>query len=355
LTVSVEKEKEESPSVDFLSDCKSEPDGRLTKYYQCRYQDINTLVGVVNANKSPNGVVIPNPQTNQIVITDTKEGLLKIASALSQLDVPSPQVLIKVRVIEISTSDQWEYGFEYKQDRSNAIGVIRKIEGNFQPKNYLDSLKPGAHPFQGSAFTIKTGGRSGGDIDVIVRMFHELGDVTVEACPNLLVGENKSATITSGEEVPYVIANVQGGTVFYSTSYKPAGVSLVVKPEFIGYDGARLYVKAEVSSITGWTDPSLVGGVSNPIITKKSAETTVPVSDGDLLLFGGLITKHRMLIKRSVPLLGDIPILGYLFSANRYENSYSELCFLLSIKIVSPLKQETIPAKPSEEKGEPAK
>ncbi|MCX7703339.1 MAG: hypothetical protein N2234_04470 [Planctomycetota bacterium] len=355
VTVTVEEEEKPTPKADFLADCRVEADGRLTKFYKCRYQDIGTVTNIVNTNKSPSGVVFQNVQTNTLVITDTKEGMLRIAESLSQLDVLSPQVLIKVRVLELSSYDHWEYGFEYKQDRSSTEGVIQKIEGTFNPKNYIDSLKPGATPFQGPTFTIKTGGKSGGNIDIIVRALHELGDVNVEACPNLLVGENKTATITSGEEVPFVITTVSGGVVVYSTTYKPVGITLMVKPEFVGYEGVRLYVKAEVSSVTGWTDPSLVGGISNPIVTKKTAETTVSVQDGDLLIFGGLITKRRLLVRRAVPLLGDIPVLGYLFSSNRYENANAILNFLLSIEVLSPLKDEKIPEgekkdKPSEKK-----
>ena len=346
LTVSVEEEDEGDAlldSVDFLADCRVEADGRLTKFYRCRYQDPKAVMDVVNRNKSKKGFVYLNSATNTLVITDTKEGLLRIAEALTRLDIPSPQVRIKVRVVELTRSDQLEYGFEYTQDRSGKTGIIRKTEGMFDPKNYLDSLKPGAHPFQGTTITFAGSGKRRGNIDLIVRAFRELGDASVNACPDLVVIQGKQATITAGEEVPFITSSVTGSTVNYSTQFKPVGVTLIVRPELVNYDGVRLYVKAEVSSVTGWTDPSLVGGVSNPIVSKRSAETTICAKDHSIFIFGGLITKRRMLIKRSVPLLGDIPLLGFLFSSTRYENNYSLLNFLLEIEIVSPVKEKRIP------------
>lgn len=346
LTVEIESSEDEkrvvSDNVGFLSDCRVEPDGRLTKFYRCRYQDPKVVLDTVNRNKSKRGSVYMNAATNTLVITDTREGLLRIAEALAQLDIPSPQVRIKVRVVELTRSDQWEYGFEYTQDRSGKTGVIQKVEGVFQPKNYLDSLKPGAHGFQGTTLTFIGGGKNRGDIDLIVRAFRELGDASVNACPDLVVVQGKQAKITAGEEVPFVTTSVTGQTINYTTKFKPVGVTLVVRPELVNYDGVKLYVHAEVSSITGWTDPSLVGGVSNPIVSKRTAETTIYAKDRSIFIFGGLITRRRMLVKRSVPLLGEIPILGLLFSASRYENSYSLLNFLLEIEIVSPVKEKRI-------------
>lgn len=346
LTISVEREDNEDTlldSVDFLSDCRVEADGRLTKFYRCRYQDPKAVMDVINRNKSKKGTVYLNAATNTLVITDSKDGLLRIAEALVRLDIPSPQVRIKVRVVELTRSDQLEYGFEYTQDRSGKTGVIRRMEGTFDPKNYLDSLKPGAHPFQGTTVTITGGGKRRGNIDLIVMAFRELGDASVNACPDLVVIQGKQAKITAGEDVPFITSSVTGSTVNYSTQFKPVGVTLIVRPELVNYDGVRLYVKAEVSSVTGWTDPSLIGGVSNPIVSKRTAETTIYAKDHSIFIFGGLITKRRMLIRRSVPLLGDIPLLGFLFSSTRYENNYSLLNFLLEIEIVSPVKEKRIP------------
>ncbi|RME75986.1 MAG: hypothetical protein D6785_14235 [Planctomycetota bacterium] len=329
---------------DFVDTCRKEPDGRLTKFYRCRYQNLKSLEKVIQKNKSPKGSYYYHKPTNTLVITDTPRTMERIALALSHLDIPSPQVKIRVRVIESIRTNQWEHGVEYGQERNGSshhfLGKnLKKISTSLNPKNFLDSLKPGANPFQGTALTFLTNGKNRGSIDFVVRLFQERSNARVDASPDLLVAEGKRATILSGEEVPFVTSTVNGNNIIYSTRFKPVGVSLMVCPERIDYHGAKILVKSEVSVVTNWTDPSLVGGISNPVISKRSTETTIEAKDGDIFLFGGLVTRRTMLVKRSLPLLGDIPFLGYLFSSTRYETTYSQLTFLLSVEIVTPLKK----------------
>jgi len=349
VTVRVEEAKETAQVSDFrrrfMADLKPLGGGLFQKYYRIQHADVRSIQTVINNNRSAKGRCVIYASTNTVVITDTKDGLERIAEALEQLDVPPPQVRIKVRVVELTTSGLFEYGFSYTQDRSRRTSLLRRMEGVLHPKSYLDSLKPGATEFQGATFILKTGGKHAGDIDIIVRAFRELGDVKIHACPDILVAQGKMAQIHSGQEVPYTTVSVSGTTVNYGVQFKPVGVTLEVTPELVDYDGARLRIKAEISSIIGWTTPSQVGGVSNPTISKRTAQTTVYARDGRVLLIGGLIQERLVLSRRYIPLLGDIPLLGYLFSQNRYESERSMLNFVLQVEIVTPLKSE-VPREP---------
>jgi len=343
VTVRVEEAEEVRRISDFrqrfMADLKPVGGGLFQKYYRIRHSDVRSIQTIINNNKSSKGRVVIYTSTNTVVITDTKEALVRIAEALERLDVPPPQVRIKVRVVELSTSGLTEYGFSYTQDRSKRTSLLRQLQGVLHPKSYLDSLKPGAHEFQGGTFVLKTGGKHAGDIDIIVRAFRELGDVKIHACPDILVAQGKVAKIHSGQEVPYTTISVSGTTVNYGVQFKPVGVTLEVTPELVDYNGVRLRLKAEISSVTGWTDPSQVGGISNPIISKRTAQTTVCARDGRVLVIGGLINERTILARRYIPILGDIPILGYLFSQNRYETERSMLNFILQVEIVTPLKR----------------
>ena len=347
VTVRVE-EAEEAPRVSdfkqrFMADLKPVGGGLYQKYYRIQHADIRSIQTIINTNRSPKGRVVVYSPANMVVITDTKDGLMRIAEALERLDVPPPQVRIKVRVVELSASGMFEYGFGYTQDRSGKRGVLKQLVGTLHPKSYLDSLKPGAHEFQGSTYVLKMGGKDAGNIDLVVRAFREIGDVKIHACPDILVSQGKAASIHSGQEVPYTTISVSGTTVNYGVRFKPVGVTLEVVPELVDYEGVRLRIKAEISSVTGWTDPSQVGGISNPIISKRTAQTTVYARDGRVLVIGGLINERIILARRYIPILGDIPILGYLFSQTRYEMERSILNFILQIEIVAPLKQQLPP------------
>jgi type II secretory pathway component GspD/PulD (secretin) len=248
-----------------------------------------------------------------------------------------------VRIVEITASSDLEYGFEYKQNRSGRSSLLRGIDTVLNPKNYNDSLKPGATPFQGATFTLFTSGKHSGQVDMLIRAMHEAGNAEILSCPDLFVAKDATASLHTGQELPYYEMNIIGDQTQYFLRYKKIGVELAVKPDFIGEDAVKLYVKPQVSSLTGWTDPALVGGISNPIISTRSCETTVSIDGGETLIIAGLLENRRLLVKRSVPIIGDIPLLGYLFSSTRHEIDKTQLLFFLTIDVVHPGRPENSP------------
>jgi type II secretory pathway component GspD/PulD (secretin) len=346
LQVAPVESSEEVPkqSIDeFMRDCRPEPDGRLTKFYKINCQSGDALIGILNNWKSPQGRIVNYPQTKTLVITETPEAMKVLAEILAKIDSQSPQVRIKVRMVEMRSNINFEYGFEYDQDRTGLGGVLKQLDTRLNPKNYNDSLKTGATPFQGSTFTLATGGKSAGSIDIIIRALHERGAVKIISCPDILVIEGQSATLLTGEQVPFQEVQVLATGPIYSTKYKDVGAQLTVIPTFIGNDSVTLRVQPQVASLTGWTDPSQVGGVSNPIISTRRCETTVTVRSEETLVIGGLLEDKKLLTRRSVPILGSIPVLGYLFSSIRYETDSTQLLFFLTTEIVSPEKPSNAP------------
>jgi type II secretory pathway component GspD/PulD (secretin) len=327
----------------FLKGCRKEADGKLTKFYRAQYQDPKKLIPLLNNWKSKNARLIAYPETNMLLITDTEEGLKNIARVLHRLDCEIPQVRIKVRIVEITASSDLEYGFEYTQNRTDRNSLLRRIDTVLNPKNYNDSLKPGATPFQGATFTLFTSGKHSGQVDVLIRALHEAGNAEILSCPDLFVAKDATASLHTGQELPYYEMNIIGTQTQYFLRFKKIGVELSVKPVFIGEDAVKLYVKPQVSSLTGWTDPAMVGGISNPIVSTRNCETTVSIEGGETLIIAGLLENRRLLVKRSVPIIGDIPLLGYLFSSTRHEIDKTQLLFFLTIDVVHPGRPENAP------------
>ncbi len=326
----------------FLTGCRREPDGKLTKFYRARFQDAGKLIGILN-NWKGTARLIAYPETNMLLITGSEKGLKDIARLLRRLDCETPQVHIKVRVVEISATSSLEYGFEYTQDRSDRSSLLRRIDSKLHPKNYLDSLKPGATEFQGATLTLFTKGKHSGQIDMLIRMLRESGNAEILSCPDILVAKGATATLHTGQEVPFQEVKVIGTQTQYFTRFKKVGVELKVTPKFIGANAVKLFVRPQVSSLTGWTDPALVGGISNPIVSTRNCETTVTVESGQTLVIAGLLENRRLLLKRSVPIIGDIPLLGYLFSSTRHEIDKTQLLFFLTIDVVHPGRPQNAP------------
>ena len=327
---------------EFMRDCESEPDGRLTKFYRISHQSGDALIAILNIWKSPQGRILNYPQTKTLVITETPDAMKVLAEKLAQLDLQSPQVRIKVRIVEMRSGSAFEYGFEYTQDRTDRSSLLRNLDVKLNPKNYNDSLKTLTPGFQGSTFTLAASGKAAGDIDIKIRALHERGDTEIISCPDILVTEGQSASLLTGEQVPFVESSISSGTVMYSTRYKDVGTQLTVTPNFVGNESVSLRVQPQVSSLTGWTDP-VQCGVSNPIISTRRCETTVTMRDGEIFVIGGLLEAKTLVTKRSVPILGSIPLLGYLFSSIRHETDYTQLLFLLKVEIVSPEKPSNAP------------
>ncbi len=327
----------------FLVDCRRETDGKLTKFYRAQYQDPKRLIALLGNWKGKQTRLIPYPETNMLLITDSEDGLKNIARVLHRLDCDAPQVHIKVRIVEISPTSSLEYGFEYIQNRSDRSSLLKEIRAKLNPKNYTDSLKPGATEFQGATFTLFTSGKHSGQVDMLIRMLHESGNAEILSCPDILVSRGGTASLHTGQEIPYQQVNVIGTQTQYFTRFKKVGVELSVRPLLIGDDAVKLYVKPQVSSLTGWTDPALVGGISNPIVSTRNCETTVSIQGGQTLVIAGLLENRRLLIKRSVPILGDIPLLGYLFSSTRHEIDKTQLLFFLTVEVVHPGRPENAP------------
>ncbi len=326
----------------FLKDCRKEPNGKLTKFYRALYQDAGNLASLLESWKGKETRLVAYHERNMLLITDTEESLKNIASVLHRLDCETPQVHIKVRIVEISASSDLEYGLEYTQNRTTRGSLLKNINAVLNPKNYLDSEKSEDIQFQGATFGLFTSGKHSGDVDITIRMLQERTNAEILSCPDIFVENGATATLHTGEEVPYQEVSVIGTQTQYFTKFRNVGVQLMVKPLFVGDDAVRLNVKPEVSSLTGWTDPS-VTKISNPIISTRNCSTTVTVEGGETIVIAGLLENRRLLVKRSLPLIGDIPLLGYLFSSFRYEVDKTQLLFFLTIEIVHPGRPENRP------------
>ncbi|MFH1422574.1 MAG: type II and III secretion system protein, partial [Planctomycetota bacterium] len=250
---------------------------------------------------------------------------------------------IKVRMVEVGANFGIEYGLEYAQDRSERTSFLKSLNAMLNPKNYLDAQKPGSVAFQGLEAELKSSGRHLGTAEITLRALQEAGETKIISCPDILVIEGQSATLHTGSQVPYQQITVTGANTQYSTGFKDIGAQLTVNANFVGNDSAVLQVKPQVSSLTGWTDPSQVGGISNPMISTRRCETTVTVRDQETLVIGGLLEDKKLLTRRSVPLLGSIPILKYIFSSVRNETETTQLIFFLTIEIISPSKPANSP------------
>jgi pilus assembly protein CpaC len=162
------------------------------------------------------------------------------------------------------------------------------------------------------------------------------------AQPNVLVNDGEEATILVGGEVPIPVPQAGGtGAAAITVEYKEFGVSLKVKPTVLkeadGQPEINLALTPEVSSIDPASSITL-SGISIPGFRTRRADTNVDVTPGSTLVIGGLIQRDLARIKRKIPFLGDIPVLGYLFRSKEFTEGKTDLVIMVTPEIYTPTK-----------------
>jgi pilus assembly protein CpaC len=179
------------------------------------------------------------------------------------------------------------------------------------------------------------------DAGFFVRMsiLQQNGDLRILAEPTLVTLSGKEASFLAGGEFPVVIA-LQNS---FSVEYKEFGVRVRLKPVVDSKENINMTINAELSAI----DPNLtvssstvVGGVNVPGLTSRKASTSLQVKSGQTILLSGLLDRQTRDALRKVPWIGDVPVLGLLFTSKAKDTMERELLFLVTPDLVRNADQE---------------
>ena len=264
--------------------------------------------------------------TNSLIIVASPGDYETIKDVIQKLDIRRRQVYVEAAIIEMSLSKQRELGFEFQATNFNTIENSNKLQAvggtNFgNIGNVVANGPAGLASLTGlnvgavkGTFTFK--GVEFLNIGALLHALQTDGDINVLSTPNILTTDNQKAEIMVGENIPFVTGQSQsaatgGQSILTSIDRKDVGISLKLTPQITSDDNVRLEVYQEISDIT--VTPGLNPNVVGPSTSKRSASTTVVVKDQQTMVIGGLIRDNVTSSTSKVPLLGDIPILGWLF------------------------------------------
>ncbi len=318
------------------------PNGMIRKYYESNFLDaikLNQLVAELKTWKSEKGTFKVMPDGHTVEITERPENIPLIDRVLSMLDKPEPQVYVEAKVIEIRYDSNFEFGIDASLDKAAATDAedtfFRSFTGVFNPPSYLDSLRPGSTDFQGGTAVFKLLGDAVSDqgaLDLIVRSVQTKGTAEILSQPSLIATEKQKATIVTGEKVPIQSVETRGSTTYVKTTFEQTGIQLEITPEFIGREYVRMKVNPKVSAVREFIDGGQ--GTQVPVIVDRNANTTVTVRDGETLIIGGLLSTSTIEQRTQMPIVGDIPLLGWLFSSRQEVDAKSELVFFITPRII---------------------
>lgn len=279
--------------------------------------------------------------TNSLVITAAPSLMRSLESVIRQLDIRRAQVLVDAIIAEVGENKARQLGIQWAV--FDLSGETAPVGGtNFTnagpslgqiAQSIIEESITGLAP--GLLFGAGKFDKDGVSFGAVLQALASDGDSNILSTPSLLTMDNEEAEIVVGQNVPFVTGSFtntgsSGSSVdpFQTIQRQDVGITLKIKPQINEGDAVVMQIEQEVSSIASDAQASDI------ITNKRSIKTNVLAQDGQIVVLGGLIEDRVRQSEQKVPLLGDIPILGYLFRSTSSNVEKANLMVFIHPKIL---------------------
>jgi general secretion pathway protein D len=260
-------------------------------------------------------------RANLIAIRESPENVELAERLVALYDTQEPEVLLELEVIEMRTSRLLDLGIKLPDTLS--LSLIPPV-GGLTLGNFRDSLTR-------NNVAVGVGG-------AILNFKREVGDFTTLANPRIRVKNKEKARVLIGDKVPVITTTTgTGGFVGDSVNYLDVGLKLDVEPTVYADDEVAIRVALEVSSVA--REVRTGSGTLAYQVGTRNASTMLRLRDGETQLLAGLISNEDRSSASRVPGLGDLPLAGRLFSAQRDDSNRTELVLAITPRILRNLRQ----------------
>jgi type IV pilus assembly protein PilQ len=261
---------------------------------------------------------------DMMIVTDTQNNLDRIRELIEKLDVPPIQVTIDAHIYEIDKNEEERLGVNWQK----SIPIPGASDNLFDMSIAPETADAGG-----------TGVFRFGSLDVnqfraILAMLKTHSFAKVLSNPVITTLNNRQATISVGQAIPYVSAsqvNAETGQVTNTIEQANASIEMIVTPSVTGNDEVFLDIRPTISSVLGYTD---LGGNSTPNLSSRSAATQVICKNNNTIVIGGMIKTDKSESLSKVPFLGDLPGIGRLFQKKTAREVRTELIIFITPHIV---------------------
>jgi general secretion pathway protein D len=323
-----------------------------SKQKQAQYQDLLLRTFYLSNAKAKEAVnlvrtmldskkIYVDEKVNAIVVREEPAKLQLAERLLYAIDRREPEVELDLEVLEINRTKNWKYGFNFAKQAGLGItppGTTGSISTN--PTQFTFSQLTALGP-ESYLFTFPA--------SVIIDFFKQDSDAKTLASPKLRVINNKPATISIGDKQPILLSttNVLPGqaatgavpttSTVTSIEFKDVGVKLTVEPSVNLNDEVTLKIKVEVTRLGDQVTLQASPEIKQFRFGTRMAETTLMLKDDETVVLGGLIQDEDRKNRTTVPVLGDIPFLGHLFSSVTIDRISTEVVLTITPRIVRTL------------------
>ncbi len=284
-----------------------------TKIFSLNYakaEDVKTKIADVLTKGT--GAIQVDERTNKVMITDLAKRMPDIVNIIAAMDEKHKEVLIETKIVEIELTDEFRYGVDWGK-------LFKNLSGTSIDFNFADLGDIAGGTVTGGALTI--GRLAHASLDGAIKALATVGKTNVISSPRITVVNNEEAKVLIGTNQPYVtstttVPSAGSPVTSESVTYLDVGITLRVTPN-INNDGfVTMKIKPEISSLGTPVETAHAEGATGnkiPVVSKSETDTTVMVKDGTTILIAGLIQDRDIETINKVPILGDIPIIGYIF------------------------------------------
>jgi len=313
----------------------------VLKILKVNFANIDDVASKIeNAILSDRGTVETDLRTNSLIITDIPDRIIQAESLLRELDEPVRQVMIEAKIVKIERKSAHELGVQWggawgktSNDRYYGISGNNSMGGTGLPPvddggSGMPAI-PSSYAVNLPATAITSGiGLIFGKIDkynlnLKLSAMQGQGVANILSSPKVLALNQHVARIGQGQEIPYQTTSQDGTT----TEFKKAELSLEVTPTITNNGMVSMEVVVSKDS-KGENTPD------GPAINTQTITTSLLLKDGETAVVGGIIESNKTKSNQDVPVLGKIPMLGWLFRHDYKDSDQSELMIFITPRII---------------------
>ena len=278
-------------------------------------------------------------QTNSLILTAAPDVMRDLEGVIAQLDIRRAQVLVEAIIAEVQDADGLNLGIQWANKNSGmsqftntGLPITTAIAGanQYKKEGAVDSsIASTLNSLNGIA-----AGFYQGNWAMLLSALSSNSKNDILATPSIVTLDNMEAMFNVGQEVPVLSGSqtTSGDNVFNTVERKTVGIKLKVKPQINEGDSVLLEIEQEVSSVADAASSSSadLGATFNT----RTVNNAVLVGSGETVVVGGLLDKSVTDSVDKVPVLGDIPVLGYLFRSNSKKVSRRNLMLFIRPSII---------------------
>ncbi|NNK95808.1 MAG: type II secretion system secretin GspD [Desulfobacterales bacterium] len=285
--------------------------------------------------------IMPDEETNALIITASREEYGVLEEVIKKLDIPRRMVYLEALIMEVAEDKNLEVGVQWVAGGIFDDGTGQAVAGfsGEPPFGTIEGITDIESPVLPSGFTlgvlkqgIQIGGVTFPNIAAVLKAFQNDSEINIISTPQLLTTDNKKAEILVGQNVPFITSqNTTTAQQDYTQyEYRDIATKLSITPQISQADTLRLEISTEVTRLKPGSDEDQF----RPSTFRRTADTTVVVRDHDTIVIGGIIGQDATESEFKVPLLGDIPLLGWLFKTQGTTNETVNMFIFITPHII---------------------